>query len=91
MRAFVQSDGTRPVPAQLRNAPTRLMKDLGHGDGYRYAHDEAGGFAAGEHYLPDGIAEQRFYEPVARGLESRIAERLAELRAANAAARGDPG
>ena len=87
VRAFVKADGTRPVPMHLRNAPTRLMKDLGHGAGYRYAHDEGGGFAAGERYLPEGLAAQRWYEPVPRGLELRIAERLAELRAADAAAR----
>jgi putative ATPase len=82
-RDFVKRDGTRPVPPHLRNAPTRLMKDLGFGAGYRYAHDEAGGFAAGEGYLPEGMPEQRFYEPVQRGLELRIGERLAELRALN--------
>jgi putative ATPase len=70
----------------LRNAPTRLMKELGHGHAYRYAHDEVGGFAAGERYLPEGLPRTRFYEPVARGLELRIGERLAELRALNAAA-----
>jgi len=86
VRALVRSDGTRPVPEHLRNAPTRLMKQLGHGQGYRYAHDEAGGFAAGETYLPEGLPKTRFYEPVARGLELRIGERLAELRALNAAA-----
>jgi putative ATPase len=86
VRALVQSDGTRPVPEHLRNAPTRLMKQLGHGQGYRYAHDEAGGFAAGESYLPPGLPRTRFYEPVPRGLELRIGERLAELRALNAAA-----
>jgi putative ATPase len=86
VRALVQSDGTRPVPEHLRNAPTRLMKQLGHGQGYRYAHDEAGGFAAGESYLPPGLPRTLFYEPVARGLELRIGERLAELRALNAAA-----
>ena len=75
------------MPAHLRNAPTRLMKELGHGEGYRYAHDEAGGFAAGATYLPEGLEDQRFYEPVARGLEARIGERLAELRALDAAAR----
>ncbi|MBL8328063.1 MAG: replication-associated recombination protein A [Rubrivivax sp.] len=85
-RAFVKADGTRPVPEHLRNAPTRLMKDLGHGAGYRYAHDEADGFAAGERYLPDGMPETRFYEPVPRGLEIRIAEKLAQLREANAEA-----
>jgi putative ATPase len=86
VRELVRSDGTRPVPEHLRNAPTRLMKQLGHGEGYRYAHDEAGGFAAGERYLPDGLPKTRFYEPVPRGLELRIGERLAELRALNAAA-----
>ena len=83
VRAFVREDGTRPVPQRLRNAPTRLMKQLGHGQGYRYAHDEAGGYAAGEDYWPDGLSGQRFYEPVSRGLEARIADRLAELRAAD--------
>jgi len=86
-RAFVQSDGSRPVPLHLRNAPTRLMKELGYGAGYRYAHDEAGGFAAGETYLPDGMAPQRWYRPTERGLESRIGERLEELRRMNDAAR----
>ena len=86
-RAQVRQDGSRPVPERLRNAPTRLMKSLGHGQGYRYAHDEAGGFAAGERYLPDGMPDLRFYEPVRRGLEVRIGERLAELRAANEQAR----
>ena len=80
VRALVQQGGTRPVPAHLRNAPTRLMKDIGHGQGYRYAHDEEGGYAAGENYLPAGLAQTRFYEPVPRGLEQRIGERLAELR-----------
>jgi putative ATPase len=87
VRELVRSDGTRPVPEHLRNAPTRLMKQLGHGAGYRYAHDEAGGFAPGETYLPEGLPRTRFYEPVARGLELRIGERLAELRALNAAAK----
>ncbi len=86
VRELVRSDGSRPVPAHLRNAPTRLMKELGHGEGYRYAHDEVGGVAAGEDYLPDGLPRTRFYEPVGRGLELRIGERLAELRALNAAA-----
>jgi putative ATPase len=87
VRELVRSDGSRPVPMHLRNAPTRLMKGLGHGAGYRYAHDEAGGYAAGEQYLPEGLPQQRFYEPVARGLEARIAERLAELRALDEAAK----
>jgi putative ATPase len=86
-RSLVKKDGTRPVPQRLRNAPTQLMKELGHGEGYRYAHDEAGGFAAGERYLPDGMPDLRFYEPVDRGLEMRIGERLAQLRAANQQAR----
>jgi putative ATPase len=87
VRAFVQSDGSRPVPLHLRNAPTRLMKELGYGTGYRYAHDEAGGFAAGETYLPEGVAAQRWYQPTERGLESRIRERLDELRRLSEAAR----
>jgi putative ATPase len=87
VRALVRQDGTRPVPDRLRNAPTGLMKALGHGQGYRYAHDEAGGFAAGERYLPDGLEDLQFYEPVSRGLEIRIAERLAQLRSANERAR----
>ena len=86
VRALVKSDGTRPVPMHLRNAPTKLMKGLGHGAGYRYAHDEEQAYAAGESYLPEGLSQQIFYEPVARGLEQRIAERLAELRALDVAA-----
>ena len=91
VRALVRQDGTRPVPDRLRNAPTGLMKALGHGQGYRYAHDEAGGFAAGERYLPDGLEDLQFYEPVSRGLEIRIAERLAQLREANDQARASAG
>ena len=87
---LVRRDGSRPVPAHLRNAPTRLMKDLGLGAGYRYAHDEAGGYAAGEHYLPAGLPEAGWYEPVARGLEQRIGERLAELRRLDALAAAGP-
>ncbi|MES2716527.1 MAG: replication-associated recombination protein A [Pseudomonadota bacterium] len=87
VRALVKQDSTRPVPMHLRNAPTKLMKGLGHGAGYRYAHDEAGGFAAGEQYLPDGLAGQLFYQPAPRGLELRIGERLAELRRLNQQAR----
>ncbi|WP_083440625.1 replication-associated recombination protein A [Aquincola tertiaricarbonis] len=82
-RAFVKRDGTRPVPLHLRNAPTQLMKELDYGRDYRYAHDEAGGFAAGESYLPEGMAPPGFYQPVPRGLELRIGERLAELRRLN--------
>ncbi len=82
-RAFVKQDGTRPVPMHLRNAPTRLMKDLDYGRGYRYAHDEEGGFAAGATYLPDDMPAPGFYRPVQRGLEIRIADRLDELRRLN--------
>jgi putative ATPase len=84
-RTFVAREGTRPVPLHLRNAPTRLMKALGHGEGYRYAHDEPDAFAAGERYFPDGVSAT-FYQPVPRGLEIRIGERLAELRARQAQA-----
>ncbi len=87
-RAFVKNDITRPVPLHLRNAPTRLMKQLDYGKGYRYAHDEEGGFAAGERYLPEGMAEQRFYAPVPRGLEIKIGDKLAELRRRNRDASG---
>jgi putative ATPase len=82
-KAFVKKDGTRPVPLRLRNAPTALMKKLDYGRGYRYAHDEDGGFAAGESYGPDGMEMPRFYAPVERGLEIRIGEKLAELRRLN--------
>ncbi|MDO8317849.1 replication-associated recombination protein A [Rhodoferax sp.] len=82
-KAFVKQDGTRPVPMHLRNAPTRLMKELDYGKGYRYAHDEADGFAAGERYLPEGMAEPGFYRPVARGLEIKIGDKLRALKARN--------
>jgi putative ATPase len=82
-QAHVKRDGSRPVPMHLRNAPTQLMKDLEHGKGYRYAHDEPGGFAAGERYLPDGMADPGFYQPVERGLEIRIADKLRELKRLN--------
>ncbi len=83
VRALIKQDSSRPVPLHLRNAPTQLMTELGYGREYRYAHDEAGGFAAGVTYLPEGLEQQRFYMPVARGLELRIGERLAELRRLN--------
>jgi putative ATPase len=86
-RAFVKQDGTRPVPMHLRNAPTKLMKELNYGKGYRYAHDEAGGFAAGEKYLPEGMPPPGFYRPVERGLEIKIAEKLRTLRSLNASAK----
>jgi putative ATPase len=83
LKALIKKDSTRPVPMHLRNAPTRLMKQLDYGKGYRYAHDEEGGFAAGEHYLPDGLTEANFYRPVERGLEIKIAEKLRRLKALN--------
>jgi len=79
-RAFIAKDSSRPVPVQLRNAPTRLMKDLGYGKDYRYAHDEAEGYAAGESYFPDGMPPVDWYQPVERGLEIKIGEKLAHLR-----------
>ncbi len=79
-RRFVAADGTRPVPLRLRNAPTSLMKDLGYGSGYRYAHDEPDAYAAGENYLPDGMRDARWYQPTERGLEARIREKLESLR-----------
>jgi len=82
-KAFVQRDGTRPVPLHLRNAPTKLMQALDYGKNYRYAHDEEGGFAAGENYWPEGMAAPGFYRPVNRGLEIKIADKLKELKAKN--------
>lgn len=79
-RAFIAKDGSRPVPLHLRNAPTRLMKELDYGKDYRYAHDEAEGYAAGERYFPDGMTPPNWYQPVARGLELKIGEKLAHLR-----------
>jgi len=79
-RGFVAEDGSRPVPAHLRNAPTKLMKDLGFGRDYRYAHDEADAYAAGENYFPEGMPPVKWYEPTDRGLEAKVAERLAYLR-----------
>ena len=82
-RKAAAESGTRPVPLRLRNAPTKLMKNLGYGDGYRYAHNEAGGFAAGETYFPDDMKSEHFYEPVDRGMEAKIKEKLDELRDKN--------
>ncbi|RIY41901.1 replication-associated recombination protein A [Neopusillimonas maritima] len=79
-KAFVKQDKSREVPVHLRNAPTRLMKELGYGHAYRYAHDEPHGYAAGETYFPDGMPEQNWYQPVARGMEIKIAEKMAFLR-----------
>ena len=86
-KALIKKEGTRPVPLHLRNAPTKLMKDLDYGKDYRYAHDEEGGFAAGESYFPEGMAPPEFYRPVERGLEIKIGQKLAELRALNARAK----
>jgi len=83
VRALIKQDQSRPVPMHLRNAPTKLMKNLGYGEQYRYAHDEPGAFAAGATYLPEGLVGQRFYEPVPRGLEIRIGDKLTELRRLN--------
>jgi putative ATPase len=82
-KQFVKEDRTRVVPLRLRNAPTQLMKDLDHGRGYRYAHDEPQAFAAGEHYFPDDVPAQQFYHPVPRGLEIKIAEKLKSLQDLN--------
>ena len=79
--------GSLEVPKHLRNAPTRLLESLGHGGGYRYAHDEPDAYAAGERYLPDALQQRRYYEPTGRGLEGRIAEKLLQLRALDEAAR----
>ncbi|MDR0233235.1 MAG: replication-associated recombination protein A [Zoogloeaceae bacterium] len=89
--AFVKEDKSRDVPIHLRNAPTRLMKELGFGHEYRYAHDEPEAYAAGETYLPEGMAEPGWYKPVARGMEAKIREKLAFLRTldAGAAKRGE--
>jgi len=84
-KALIKKEGTRPVPMHLRNAPTQLMKNLDYGKDYRYAHDEEGGFAAGENYFPEGMPAPGFYRPVDRGLELKIAEKMASLRALNQA------
>lgn len=87
-REFVARQGSDPVPVHLRNAPTRLMKELGYGHAYRYAHDEPNAYAAGETYMPDGVKEPSFYRPTERGLEGRIAEKLQWLRSLDKAPRG---
>ncbi len=89
--AFVKRDRSREVPIHLRNAPTRLMKELGYGHAYRYAHDEPDAYAAGERYLPDDMAEPGWYKPVPRGLEGRIGEKLAWLRGLDDEARTRAG
>jgi putative ATPase len=87
VRKLIKAEGTRPVPLHLRNAPTTLMKDLDYGKAYRYAHDEPDGFAAGESYWPDGMTPPTLYEPVERGLEIKIAEKMRALREKNRQAR----
>jgi putative ATPase len=82
-RALIKKDGTRPVPMHLRNAPTKMMKDMDWGKGYRYAHDEEDGFAAGETYMPEGLHNPGFYRPAERGLEIKIADKLRQLRDKN--------
>ncbi|MGH8637296.1 MAG: recombination factor protein RarA, partial [Burkholderiales bacterium] len=85
----VKATGSQPVPLHLRNAPTRLMKQLGYGREYRYAHDEGEGYAAGERYLPEALGDRRFYQPTERGLEARIRERMLQLRALDDSARAE--
>jgi len=86
-RAFVRDDGSREVPIHLRNAPTKLMKELGYGRAYRYAHDEPEAYAAGEEYFPEDMPEPSFYQPTPRGLEAKIAEKLAHLKGLDEKAR----
>jgi len=86
-RRFIGKDVSRPVPEHLRNAPTKLMKDLGFGKEYRYAHDEPDAYAAGENYLPEGMPKTDWYQPTPRGLEQKIGEKLAHLQALDAAYR----
>ena len=88
---LVRNDASRPVPERLRNAPTRLMKELGYGRGYRYAHDEQDAYAAGESYFPEGMKPADFYRPTDRGLEARIREHLEQLRQLDRKARPKPG
>jgi putative ATPase len=86
-RAFVAEDGTRPVPLHIRNAPTKLMKNLGYGKDYRYAHDEEEGYAAGESYFPEGMERPSWYRPTDRGLEAKIREKLEYLRSLDRSAK----
>ncbi len=91
-KRFISEDGSRPVPVHLRNAPTKLMKELGFGRAYRYAHDEPEAYAAGEHYFPDEIeSAPRFYQPTPRGLEGKICERLEHLHDLDLSARKKRG
>ncbi|MCI5107232.1 MAG: recombination factor protein RarA, partial [Pseudomonadales bacterium] len=86
VKQSINEQGSLEVPVHLRNAPTKLAKELGHGTEYRYAHDEEGGFAAGENYLPEAIQDASFYQPREAGLEIRIREKMAEFRRLNDAA-----
>lgn len=79
-RSFIGSNPSHRVPEHLRNAPTKLMKELGYGQEYRYAHDDPEAYAAGENYFPEGMPEVKFYQPTVRGLEGKISEKLAYLR-----------
>jgi putative ATPase len=83
-----RSTGSLDVPLHLRNAPTRLMREQGHGKGYHYAHDAEDGFSAGQQYFPDGLAPMVFYEPTGRGLEQRISDKLTHWRALNQKSEG---
>jgi putative ATPase len=87
--ADAKRHGSLEVPLHLRNAPTRLMKELEYGKGYRYAHDEPGAYAAGERYLPPELGQPRYYVPTEQGLEQKIAQRLAELRRSDREAQKD--
>src|SRR6185369_12769731 len=87
--SFIAEDGSRPVPLRLRNAPTSLMKGLGYGKGYRFAHDEEDAYAAGERYFPDNMPDVAWYEPTDRGLEAKIRDKLEILRAQDKKAGGD--
>jgi putative ATPase len=87
-RAFIAEDGTRPVPLHIRNAPTKLMKNLGYGKDYRYAHDEDEGYAAGESYFPDGMERPNWYRPTDRGLEAKIRDKLEHLKSLDKKAGG---
>jgi putative ATPase len=87
-RAEIGKTGSLEVPVHLRNAPTKLMKQLGYGKTYRYAHDEAEGYAAGENYLPEEMGKPGYYQPVPRGLEIKISEKLAHLRALDSKHKG---
>ena len=89
VKRFVRENGSRAVPLHLRNAPAKLMREMGYGKEYRYAHDEPDAYAAGQSYFPDEVEPQRWYQPTDRGLEAKIAEKLAWLRSLDDAARRD--